>query len=78
MDYDPKEIAAFIRRNQVHMDFICDYLSRSKLKAIEGQQILLLIAGISAGIAQQPIVNNNWSKIIAIGWSMGAENADEV
>lgn len=65
----------FCRENGPIIGAICDLLTEKQVASLKGEQILLFMAGMSAGIEQRPITGpqgDDWIEFTARGWQMGA------
>ena len=68
------ELSAMIKKNQSLIDQILDLLQKSDANPEDAEQILLLIAGISAGMRGAPVVKAQWIDIAVLAWAYGAHH----
>jgi len=66
------ELRRITERHSETVDKIVDILEKAKIPAIEGEAILLHIAGLSAGNRQQSVVGD-WLLPLSISWGFAAE-----
>lgn len=65
------EAARLIAKHLRVTDAINDLLIEAKVPGDEGEQLLLWIAGCSAGLRQAPITQG-WSDMAALAWAYAA------
>ncbi len=70
------ELQTITRKHFAVLDGIEDLMAKHKVTEIEGEMILLFLAGLSAGQRQAPINKVEWVKPIALAWRFGAEHGD--
>lgn len=75
MTHDGRYWQDFTKRNQRTIDAVCDLMAEHGLNAQEGQQVLLYVAGLSAGLEQKPITGM-WVEPAAAGWQVAAHLGD--
>jgi len=55
------------------LDDIIILFQRAGITAVEGEALLLHLAGLSAGNRQQSITDGEWNLPLAISWGFAAE-----
>lgn len=64
-----------IVRYQSQHDAICDLFERTGVPPQDAEQLLLYMAGVSAGIRQVSI-KGDWVQAACLGWQLGAAEGD--
>jgi len=70
-------LQALTRKHTAMLDGIGDLMEVNKITEIDGEILLLYLAGLSAGQRQAAINEKNWLKPIAIAWAFAAENGGD-
>lgn len=64
----------FARDNLTLVSKLTDVLTQMNTPADVGEQVLLYLAGASAGRRDIPIMDADWVRPIAVGWQVGVES----
>lgn len=67
-----REMQKLLRDNQALVDDLCDTMTKHSPAPELAEQILLWLAGLSAGMRQAPIANDAWVHPAAIAWQFAA------
>lgn len=68
--------ATFCQKHRVALGLISDILAATRTSAQEGEEILLFMAGMSAGHRMVGINGGDWVKPIAIGWAVAVNDGE--
>lgn len=66
---DVKEVQAFIKKHDGVIGELTDLLQAREIGLDEGEALLMLLAGVSAGLRQTSITKE-FSAPIAVGWTL--------
>ena len=69
----PSQLQTITRRHAKTLDDIITLFQKAGITAVEGEAILLHLAGLSAGNRQQSITDGEWNLPLTIAWGFAAE-----
>ncbi len=71
-----EELRRLTRKYIAVLDGIGDLMDQHKVSGVDGETLLLYLAGLSAGNRQAPICGQDWMIPAGIGWGFGAEHGE--